>query len=260
MNKKLQLFNFDTYLEKRVSAGTRKLYMRSIEIWFQNLGSSEPTKELAQQYIDSLVKLAPNTVAIIAHAIMRYFRWIGQAVELDRPKVHVPEPEYLSVDQVKQLKNASITQLERTLVVLVFDSGIRISEFLNLTVDNIHFDTKMITVTVKGNRVVDVNIGDTAIDELSKWLETRPIKSNRVFGDMNYQSAYKMLRAIGARVNIEVHPHMLRHSRAIQMLTAGTEMYVVQQQLNHVNLGTTANIYGRFKAIDLRKKIPDSGI
>jgi integrase/recombinase XerD len=223
------------------------------------MNGNELTKETAQEYIDSLTNLSPATVAINAHAIMSWFRFQGHPITLDMPKVQQPDPEYLTIDEVKDAIVKCQSQLEKTLFVVLFDSGVRIKELITLRIENIDYNKKTITVTRKGGKIETVNVSDNALNELSLWLESRDFASDNVFGQLNYQSAWHIFKNIGARIGKDLHPHMLRHARAIQMLTAGAPMHIVQQHLGHKNLATTANIYGKFTVSDLRKQIPDWG-
>ena len=252
----MNLKDFNDYLKKRVSDGTRKIYIDHLTAWFKKL-DGEPTKRDAQEYIDTLSKLSPNTIGIIGHSIMRWFKWNDMDIKLDLPTIRIKEPEYLNTEQFKKFVNSCVTLQEKVIAVGLFDTAVRISEFINLTLDDIHYDTKTITVRRKGGRKEDVNISDKALELIKEWLERRKIDSYRLFGEMTYYDAWTLLKGVAYRAGLEFHPHMLRHSRAVQMLGANAEMHVVQQHLGHVNLATTANIYGKFKTVDLKKKIPD---
>jgi integrase/recombinase XerD len=256
MNAKL--IEFNDYLEKRrTSEGTRKLYIDDLEHWLDSAYSDDLTQAGAQAYIDSLTRLSPATIAIIVHAIMKWFKWQGKPIELDSPKVRQSDPQYLTVDEFSLVLDKCVGQLEKTMLVVLFDSGVRISELINLKLSDVDYTAKTIRVTRKGGKVDVVNVSDRALNELSLWIETRNIDSERIFGEMDYYTAWGIFKTIGRRIGKNLHPHMLRHSRAIQMLIAGAPMHVVQQHLGHLNIATTANIYGKFTAGDLRKQIPD---
>jgi integrase len=251
-----RLIDFDNYLKDHVSAGTRKLYIHDVGVFLDKYREHDVGVEEAQEYIDSLKSLSPSTVAIIAHGIMRWFKWKGTPIDLDIPTVRTPNPEYISLEQFRVLLGACRSAVERLLLVLLFDTGARISEILNLKLADVHYDMKTVTVTRKGGKIQDVNVSDDAMNDLSNWIESRNLDSPKIFGEMNYQDAWKLIKEIGLRVKIDLHPHMLRHSRAIQMLKAGAPMHIVQQHLGHINIATTANIYGRFNTADLRPQIP----
>jgi site-specific recombinase XerD len=257
MNTKLTEFN--AYLEKHGSEGTRKLYIDDLEHWLDNdnTNGKELTQADAQAYIDSLTRLSPSTIAINAHAIMKWFKWQGKPIQLELPKVRQSDPEYLTVEEFSSALEKCIGQLEKTMLIVLFDSGVRIKELINLQLSDVNYVNKTIRVTRKGGKVDVVNVSDRALNELSNWIESRSFSSERIFGEMDYRAAWEIFRTIGFRIGKHLHPHMLRHSRAIQMLIAGAPMHIVQQHLGHANMATTANIYGKFTVGDLRKQIPD---
>jgi integrase/recombinase XerD len=257
VNKPRELRVFREYLTRKVQPGTVGAYVDAVSRWLSTLNGDEPTADRAQEYVDTLAKtLAPSTVNLRAHAIIKYFKSKGVLIELDCPTVRYPAPKYKSMQEVKRLIRACRTPLEETLIVVLFDSAVRISELLNLELSDINWEYGLISVIRKGGRREQVNVSIRAMTVLRKWLNSREMKSKRVFGDLNYNDAWRMIRRVGKRAKMKLSPHMLRHSRAIQMLMSGSPLHDVQQHLGHVNIATTANIYGRFTAMDLKKRIP----
>lgn len=261
--KRHELEQFSSYLEKRLGEKSVKMYVYALGRWFNTMNGAVLVPQAAQEYIDSLgERLAPSTVGWHAHAIMRYFRWKGIHVKLDCPTVRLKEPEYLSVDDVKRVINSCRTLLEMVLVVVLFDTAVRISELLNLKMHDIDWDSGFLTVRRKGGRVNLVNISPKALTVLMEWVNKRIVKPNDPAGEyvllgLGYQDAWRMIRKVGVRAKINVHPHVFRHSRAIQLLMEDVELNVVKDHLGHVNIATTANIYGRLKAVDVKKKLKD---
>jgi len=253
-----ELEQFREYLSGRVQPGTVNVYINALQMWFAVGNGNTPTPESAQAYVDSLEAAgkSPSTVSTRAHAIMRYFRWKGQNIRLDCPTIRVGEPEYLSIDQLMTVIDKSSSILEKTLVVVLFDTAVRISELLNLRgsdIDRIH---NLIGVTRKGGRLEMVNISDKALSQLDVWLGARRFTSKMVFEGFSYYDAWRLIKKLGVKTGIKMHPHIFRHSRAIQMLLSGATLHDVQMHLGHRSITTTANIYGRFKAIDVKKRIP----
>jgi integrase/recombinase XerD len=189
---------------------------------------------------------------------MSYFKWQKLDVHLDCPSISMKRPIYLKMPEVEIIIGACQNQLERTIVVMLFDTAVRISELLNIKLDDIDWDIKAITVVRKGGRITEVNVSDRALIELKKWLYIRKGDSKRVFLDMSYGDAWRMVKDIGKRTNIGtgIHPHIFRHSRAVQMLRDGVPLNVVSQHLGHKHINTTADIYGQFITPDLREMIP----
>lgn len=260
MNSSNNIQQFKEHMTGRVTESTLKMYVYSLNQFFAVIDGNVLTPEFAQRYVDSLAKSgkSPSTVGLRAHAIMSYFRYMKVNVHLDCPSIKVKTPEYLKPDEISRVIEACRTQLEKTVVVMLYDTAVRISELLNLTTDDIDWVVKTITVTRKGGRRQEVNISDKAVSELKNWLEVRQCAPKKVFLDLDYYTAWGIIRNVGKRAGItNVHPHIFRHSRAISMLKSGAKPYVVQQHLGHRSLATTMDIYGAFMATDLREDIPE---
>lgn len=254
------LQQYTEYMRGKVSDTSLHVYTHAVKMFLNVVDGSTPTPQIAQDYVDSLSKQgkSSSTVTVRAYAIMSYFRWQKVDVHLDCPPVSMKRPIYLKMPEVICVIDACQNQLERTVVVMLFDTAVRISELLNLNLDDIDWDIKAITVVRKGGRITEVNVSDKALIDLKKWLYIRKGSSKRVFLDMSYGDAWLMVKNIGKRTNIEtsLHPHIFRHSRAIQMLRDRVPLNIVSQHLGHKSVTTTADIYGQFITPDLREMIP----
>jgi len=255
--------NFEAYLTKRARArpNTILTYRHSLEYWLRWLLASdahEPSPDNAQEFLDWLEERgkSANTVNVHAIALRKWFKWQNIDAKLSSPGVEIGEPEYVTPIQLESLLEHCKTELERVLITLLFDTACRISEILNIHTNDIDWKSGLLTVTRKGGRVAQVNISEKGMKELRAWMNKRTRKSERVFMDYQYIDAWRVIKDVGIRAGIRIHPHMLRHSRAIQMLSSGTEMHIVQQHLGHTRIGTTMDIYGRLKPMDLKDKIP----
>ncbi len=258
MSYRVDLAKFEEYLTDRVSPNTVVVYVYALSRWFAALNGTKPSQESAQAYIDRLSKAgkSASTASLRAHAIMRYFRWKGKPITLDCPTVRLGEIKYLVLEQVEELIAASSTVLEETIITVLFDTAIRISELLNLDLEDIDWGNKLITVLRKGGRKEEVNISDKALEAMRTWLDTRGSDSKRIFMDLTYYDAWEIIRNAGKRIGIKTNPHIFRHSRAIHMLRNGADVRTVRDHLGHKNVATTINIYGRFMAIHLRELVP----
>jgi len=267
-----ELADFIEYLTTHVSNGTLILYINHLTRWIRYVsniykdanilymnGNLNPNT--AQAYLNMLTKAdkSPSTVCTAGHAIKKFLVWKGiyANIKLDVPQIKFGEPKYISLDRINEILGVCSAPLEILIITLLFDSAIRISELLNLELQDIDWNTKIITVTRKGGKRDDVNISDKSIDALKTWLSIRRFSSERVFGDLDYQTVWRLVKNIGKRIGIKLHPHMFRHSRAVHLLKSRVPIHVVSQHLGHRNIGTTINIYGRFTAIDLKKYIVD---
>lgn len=257
MDYTAEIGRFKEYLENHVSSGTVGVYILALQKWFSSLDGGMLDKDSAQEYIDLLTKTkSASTTNLQAHAIMRYFKWKGSPISLDCPTIRSPEPEYLTMDQLDKVLQETNTVLEKTLITVLFDTAVRISELLNLELRDIDWANGFVSVVRKGGRKEQVNISDKGLDALRNWLDVRQFESKRVFMNLTYYDAWSMIRAVGKRVKIKLHPHMMRHSRAAQMRMAGASLEDIRDHLGHKNIGTTSSIYSNLKAVDLKGRIP----
>lgn len=248
---------FAQYLDGKVRPSTARLYVFNVGRWLNSVGRDTPTPDSAQMYIDELAKrLNASTVNTRAHAISKWFEWQGVKADFKCPSVSIPLPEYLLIEDVKRLLAATRNQLETTFITVLFDSGVRVSELINIRLGDIDWQNNMIKVTRKGGSEDEVNVTPKAMKTIDDWLNVRDMTSKRVFGDLTYIRAWRMIRNVGARVGIKVHPHMLRHSRAVHMRMNGATLEDIKDHLRHRNINTTSSIYSRLKPIDLKERIP----
>jgi integrase len=251
---------FESYLKTRIDESSAKMYRNAVAKWLNEDHVDPHTQRDAQAYVDGYAKThAPATANIVAHAILRWFRWKGHPIELEMQSVSAPKPDYRSMEQINILINACHTLLEKVLVIVLFDTAVRISELLNLKIDGINWEQGFISVIRKGGRPDQVNISPRALAVLRGWVNSRAgggESDERVFMGLTYHDAWRIIRNVGLRAGIAVHPHVFRHSRAIQMLKAGAKPYIVMQHLGHLRLATTMEIYGKFIVTDLKEEIP----
>lgn len=258
MKKDTEITKFENYLKQRVQPGTVRTYIYALGLYFESLNGNEASKESAQEYIDKLSKdgKAASTISTRAHAIMRWFKWKGEPTYLDCPTIRMGEPDYLDMAEFDKVLRVCTTLLEKVLITVLFDTAVRISELLNIELKDIDWENGLISVVRKGGRSELVNISDKAMAVLREWIDKRTSKSKKVFMDLTYWDAWNTIRHVGRKAKVELHPHIFRHTRAVQMLMKGATLHDVQMHLGHRSITTTANIYGRFKAVDLKSRVP----
>jgi len=255
------LKDFEEQLATHASKETVRVYTHAVTHYLASLDGNVQSRRTAQTYLDSLTAngKSPSTVALRAHAITAWFAYKGESVSLNSPTIRLGEPKYLVYDDVLRLLANCETLLEKVLITMLFDTAVRISELLNLETRLIDHENNTITVVRKGGRRSEINMSNKAVVVLDEWLarlQASNIRSDRVFPGVSYWMAWFTVKRAGMRCGLTVTPHVLRHSRAIQMLKSGAHLYVVSQHLGHKSISTTADIYGQFAAADLRPLIP----
>ena len=135
---------------------------------------------------------------------------------------------------------------------LMYATGLRVSELISLTYQNIDLDKKIVRCYGKGNKERIIPVGDTAIKYLKIYLEEyRDSLRKRVLCDnlflnnhgkcLTRQGFFKMLKIHACEVSIyeNITPHMLRHSFATHLLNNGADLRSIQLMLGHENISTT---------------------
>lgn len=156
------------------------------------------------------------------------------------PKVSQKLPHFLSVDEALSLIRALADGEPRTLVLLLYGGGLRVSEACHLKWKNVVNESKSIRVLGKGGRERIVSLPDL----VWRALKDIPRKGEFVFGGdlaISERKAYEWVRQAGrtAKLMKPLHPHALRHSYATHLLTSGADLRVLQELLGHRSLAAT---------------------
>jgi integrase/recombinase XerD len=176
------------------------------------------------------------------------------------PKFGAPLPELLSYREIGRLIAApgvasTLGLRDTALLELMYATGCRVSEALDLRLDQLHLDQGLVLLLGKGEKQRLVPLGDCALVAVMAWLEEgRPelaVSSkqrvpNNVFlnargGRLSRQGWFKKLRehAVQAGITRPISPHKLRHSFATHMLEGGSDLRSVQTLLGHADISTT---------------------
>ncbi len=174
---------------------------------------------------------------------------------LRAPKSPRALPKALSPDQTRQLLEAqpgtTLLTRDRAILELFYSSGLRLSELAELKLTQLDLTSGEVTVTGKGNKTRIVPVGKRAEQTLTQWLALRPSGTDYVFpgrgGAHLGQRAIELrlkLWVVCAGLEVNVHPHVLRHSFASHLLQSSGDLRAVQEMLGHASISTT-QIYTR---------------
>ncbi len=173
------------------------------------------------------------------------------------PKLDEKLPSVLSENDVNKLLDSvqivdELTCRDRCMLELMYATGLRISELVQLTLNDINLTNQLIKCLGKGNKERFIPIGDYMVELLTLYIEEyRPLlqkdhESNYLF--LNYQgnaisrqSFWKMIKKKATLVNIKTNitPHTLRHSFATHLLNNGADLRSIQEMLGHSSISTT---------------------
>ncbi|MCX6151510.1 MAG: site-specific tyrosine recombinase XerD [Ignavibacteriales bacterium] len=174
------------------------------------------------------------------------------------PKLSRKLPVVLNFDEVEKILDAPDVQTkfglrDKGLLEIMYSSGLRVSETINLHLHDLIFSEGIIRVLGKGSKERIVPVGSSAIEWVNKYLlESRPT-SERRGKSLNYvflnNHGTKLSRmgiwnivnkyAKKAGIEKEVHPHTFRHSFATHLLEGGADLRSVQEMLGHADISTT---------------------
>lgn len=274
MTGRMQLFLEYLTVELGLSANTRQAYERDLRLFCKTLGFKNSdalvnvSREQITGYMTQLKEkgLAAATIARKLAAIKAFYRFMTAEGYMDVNPAEVVEagtkgiklPRVLSEDEVVRLLNQpDITTAEgfrdRTMLEVLYATGMRVSELINLTLERVDLNMKYIIAFGKGSKERIVPLGSVAAEFLQQYLEkVRPKlthagrNTNIVFlafggHEFTRQRFWQIIRAYGRKANINkaLTPHILRHSFATHLLDNGADLRSVQELLGHSDISTT---------------------
>lgn len=274
MTGRMQLFLEYLTVELGLSANTRQAYERDLRLFCKTLGFKNSdalvnvSREQITGYMTQLKEkgLAAATIARKLAAIKAFYRFMTAEGYMDANPAEVVEagtkgiklPRVLSEDEVVRLLNQpDITTAEgfrdRTMLEVLYATGMRVSELINLTLERVDLNMKYIIAFGKGSKERIVPLGSVAAEFLQHYFEkVRPKlthagrNTNIVFlalggHELTRQRFWQIIRAYGRKANINkaLTPHILRHSFATHLLDNGADLRSVQELLGHSDISTT---------------------
>ena len=251
--------------ERRVSDNTVESYGENLKMLKQALNKNilNLTTTEIRAYIQNL-EATPKTKAHYLSVFNSFYNYMifneklsaNPCSGIRSPKLEKKLPNYLTGEEIDKLLDIKLIKpidyRNKAMLEVLFATGTRISELINLKLNQIDFDECIIRVLGKGKKDRIIPIGNTALEYLSLYInEYRPFilktrVSEYVFVNkngtkMSRQGFFKILKKLVASSGIEkeVSPHTLRHSFATYLLNNGADLRVIQELLGHENLVTT---------------------
>ncbi|MEM0968614.1 MAG: tyrosine recombinase [Verrucomicrobiota bacterium] len=210
--------------------------------------------------------VSPGTLRLNLIAVKVFFRFLHQrgviakdeAEGLMAPKLGSHLPKVLMEEDIENVLEAMDLRVrlgmrDRTIIELFYSSGLRLTELVQLGIDQVNLEERMIRVQGKGGKVRLVPMVKRAKASLLDYLEKeRPALANEGSGHevflsnhgrrLTRQRIWQMLKERAAEAGLDpqlIHPHVLRHSFATHLLENGADLRVIQEMLGHADIGTT---------------------
>ena len=253
---------------KNLSENTTKSYKRDLKklyLFLEKLNVtnySDIKEEICSAWIGDLYSQNNKPKSIQRHlsSAKGFFRFLkknnlisSSPFELvTAPKSSNTLPDVLSPEDVEQLLNFkpsnTIEIRDMAIVELMYSSGLRVSETVNINISDFEENMSFLRVIGKGSKTRLVPMGRFAINAINNWLNERgKISNNTDALFLNSKGSRLSVRSIQLRLKKmaikqglpPVHPHMLRHSFATHMLESSGDLRTIQELLGHSSLSTT---------------------
>lgn len=261
------LEDLETELQLRgVSEHTSKAYL-SNNFRFLKWTKKEPKdvgEDDVKRFIGLLIKkrMSQNSISLTKAALKFYYSQVlnKNVVNFKTPKISKKLPIVLSKDEVKRLLGSAKGEKSKLMMMMLYSSGVRVSELVNLKWNDLEFEEKIGWVrSGKGRKDRVIILSENLLEGLRLFVgqkkpENEHIFSNKAGMPLTSRNVQKMVRKTAQRagINKRVTPHTLRHSFATHLLENGTDIRKIQELLGHSNLQTT-QIYTKVSTEELKK-------
>src|SRR5687767_2463804 len=293
----LQIKHFDNYLklERSLSKNSIEAYLRDVNKLRQFMEMKHPSVNAQRlsakhlqgflQYINELGMSAYSQARILS-GIKAFYKYLlfEELIEKDPttliegPKLGRKLPDTLSYPEIEKLLEAiDLSKPEggrnRAMLEVLYSSGLRVSELVELKLNNVYADIGFLRVIGKGNKERLVPIGRDAlkyikiyIDEIRGRSPHKPPQKgfesyvflNRNGKKLTREMVFMIIKALASQIglNKSISPHTFRHSFATHLIEGGADLRAVQEMLGHESI-TTTEIYTHLDRDYLRQVIQE---
>ncbi len=281
------IFNFLEYLviEKNVSIETKKAYQSDL-MQFNKFFKKELydiTKEEIDMYLQYLSSYKQSSKLRKVSAIKSFNKYLlingygfNKYIDLLKLNKKVTKlPNFLSQQEITRLMDSleDITPIDirnKAMFEVIYSTGMRVSELVNIKINNLNIDNKIINVVGKGNKERIVILNEQALKSLKLYLFKIRVKLlndptdylfiNKNGEPISRQSFYYIVKKTTKLIGLNnVSPHIFRHSIATHMINSGADLRMIQMILGHSDISTT-EIYTHVNSDDLHKSYLEHSI
>lgn len=233
--------------------------------YFQNIENLDEIKR--NNFSEYTMFLASNNISASSitrkiASIKGFFKYVSAnreikanpALAINSPKLPKRLPKVITFEEIKKLLNNRLTVKEKAVFELLYATGLRVSELVNLEIKNVDFKNNLIKTTGKGSKERFVPVGKKAKAALNEYLKQRELILKTKFGSNHKENAifindngkkisrqwvYNFIKKQGETIHKQISPHTIRHSFATHLLENGADLRAVQELLGHSSVVTT---------------------
>ncbi|WP_257347832.1 site-specific tyrosine recombinase XerD [Pseudalkalibacillus decolorationis] len=274
MKDEVQDFLHYLTVERGLSSNTLQSYERDLKQYTTHMIKERNQKDLDDVRRNDIIQYlyflkdegkASTTIARNIASIRSFHQFLlrekrtnqDPAVHIETPKTERKLPKVLSSTEVESLmeapeKNTPFGLRDRAMIELLYATGIRVSELIQLNLEDVHLTMGFVRCVGKGDKERIIPVGKMASNALSDYLDqgrgrllkkkaSQALFLNHHGNQLTRQGFWKILKklASAAHINKELTPHTLRHSFATHLLENGADLRAVQELLGHVDISTT---------------------
>lgn len=255
--------------EKRLSssAGTIRQYdhvLRSFERY-----SGKPMDAIIRteviRYLNYLMferNLSKATASNVLSILKSFYKFMADNRHIDANptrginsiRMDKKAPVYLTIGEMRELIDTAIDARDRIVVRMLYATGVRVSELVNIRRRDIDFERGTVKVFGKGAKERIVLIPSDMVADLRHYCESEGLGESDRLLDLTPRTVQRNIKVLARRAGItkNVTPHKLRHSFATHMLQNGGNVVAIQKLLGHASLNTT-QIYTHYSVDDLKE-------
>lgn len=265
----IELFFQYLIVEKSVEKTTISNYAEDLKMFFKMREDAETTADLYAKDLEDYIKyadgmgLSTSTILRRISVIRSFYTFLSsegyieeEIKKIDTPKMPKRLPVVITAEEVETLLEMPDIQTDsgtrdRAMLEIMYATGLRVSELCELKMNEVNFQSKLITIIGKGNKQRSVPVSDFSLQYLGNYVhlvrrrnpgrDTKYVFLNREGNPISRQYFFKQVKKYAAMAGIdaEISPHTLRHCFATHLLERGAEIRAVQEMLGHTNLATT---------------------
>lgn len=254
-------------VEKGLSENTIEAYRRDLTdfLAFCENHGTEDLNSVKRTEINSYVlkmhdeKFTATTIVRKIASLRGFFKWLcaneycksDPTLTLEQPKLPKRLPKVMTVQEIEEILSRHLDELHSLILELLYGCGLRVSELVNININDIDIKAKYLRCMGKGSKERLVPLGKKAVMAVKKFLPVREynLKKNNIAAKrllvndkgriLTRQDIYTFIHEQGEKIHKHISPHTLRHSFATHLIENGADLRVVQELLGHSDVATT---------------------
>ncbi|MEM5873035.1 MAG: tyrosine-type recombinase/integrase [Candidatus Aenigmatarchaeota archaeon] len=211
----------------------------NVDFLKENLNKNLIIRFLAE--IKTKKNLDPNSIRLYIRSLSSFLKFLDRPdiiKDLKVPRVDKKLPKYITFDEFNRLLSFVKKKRDKLILLLLFYTGVRVSELVNLKKEDVLIKEGFIRVYGKGGKERMIPIPKFLIEELNNYIQT--LKDEKLF-NISTRQVERIVKKYAklANINKKVTPHVLRHSLATMLLSNGVDIRYIQEILGHSSLSIT---------------------